>query len=544
MVKKLSIGSFALCGLFFSSVSLAVCPPIIPCNTVGTAKTIVGSNADIKLAQLSAKITTDTNAVAQAIIDGANANVSAMQTGTNGVVSSFMEMGQINLDTKMKQDKAMLDGEMDFMANQAETDYRASVGVVSADDTKEEFDLILKYLQDYSAESVPKIIYLLRETYDNNPEGVIGVPIKTAEGTCTKEQISEEGLCTVPKKIFPAAKLEVLYKQCGVAKKVQKQQLVASQNKATLMKQVSDSADKAAAVTDSAGAVSGRLAATREQTCSPSDFKKGLCRVGMSFEEYQTKLMIGAIVPQGDVLASNFASPSKTYVDGYIDDLSDDAREDIEAQSLDRTPLDNNPEQRVVDLVDTYRNASQVRSAMSFIDNIVGEDLVSNAQAGQRRNFDSSEAQAQYLSRMAALSMARTALTESMVMRLGDKMRDAMQNDEIGANPEITIDSVNNKEFVTGASEIDILRDRVQSQFDSFLLSSETPSEGSTDFVNNPSPTDTASRQLDSLVLANELMFRRYLVAEQKVNLSSVQLSQLVNSPQFAEALKKLRRTR
>ena len=544
MIKNLSLSALSLCGLFLSSTAFAVCPPIVPCSTVGTASTIAGSNADIKLAQLSAKITTDTNAVAQAIIDGANANVAAMQTGTNGVVSSFMEMGQVNLDTKMKQDKAMLDGEMDYLANQAEIDYKVSVGVVSADDTKEEFDLILKYLEENSEDSVPKIIYLLRETYDKNPEGVIGVPIKTAQGTCTDEQISEEGLCTVPKKIFPAAKLEVLYNQCGIAKKMQKQLLVESQNKATLMKQVSDSADKASAVTDSAGAVSGRLAATREQTCSPSDFKKGLCRVGMTFEEYQSKLMIGAIVPQGDVLASNFASPSQTYVDGYIDDLSDEARQDIQSQSLDRTPLDANPEQRVVDLVDTYRNASQVRSAMSFIDNIVAEDLVSNAQSGQRRNFESSQAQAQYLSRMAALSMARTAFTESMVMRLGDKMREALQNDAISSDPEITIDSVENKEFVTGASEIDILRDRVQAQFDGFLLTSETPTEGSTDFINNPTPTDTANRQLDSLVLANELMFRRYLVAEQKVNLSSVQLSQLVNSPQFAEALKKLRRTR
>ena len=158
-----------------------------------------------------------------------------MQTGTNGVVSSFMEMSQVNLGTKMQQDKAMLDGEMDYLANQAEIDYKSKVGVVSADDTKEEFNLILKYLDEYSEDSVPKIIYLLRETYDKDPEGVIGIPIKTAEGTCTEEQITEEGLCTVPKKIFPAAKLEVLYKQCGIAKKVQKQLLVEAQNKATLM---------------------------------------------------------------------------------------------------------------------------------------------------------------------------------------------------------------------------------------------------------------------------------------------------------------------
>jgi len=531
------------CAMFSTSV-LAVCPPIIPCAQVGTAKTIAGSNADIKLAELSAKITTDSNAVAQAIVDGANANVAAMQTGVNGVVSSMMEMNQINLDTKMKQDKAMLDGEMDYLANQAEIDYRASTGVVSADDTPEEFDLILKFLNEYSDQSVPKVIYLLRETYDNNPEGVIGIAIKSAKGVCTEEQMAEEGKCTVPKKIFPASKLEVLYKQCGIAKKVAVQMEIANANKQTLLKTVSKSSERSAEITDSAGAVSSRLANTREQNCSPAQYKKKVCKAELSFEEYQEQLMIGAIVPQGDVLASNFTSPSKTYAHGYIDEISDEAMDDIQSQSLDRDALEVNPEQRVVDLVDTYRNAAQVRSSFSFIDNLVGEDLVANQTSRQRRSFDSSQAQATYLSRLSALSMARTALTESLVLRLGTKMRKAVQNDTLPANPIITVDSVENKESITGAGELDILRDRVESQFDSFLLSSESPSEGSTDFVNNATPTDVASKQLDSLMLANELMFKRYLISEQKVNMSAVQLTQKVNSPDFVEALKELRRKR
>ena len=277
MFKNKFVALVGFCSSMLSASALAVCPPIVPCSTVGQASTIAGSNADIALAELSAKITADSNAVAQAIIDGANANVAAMQTGVNGVVSSFMEMNQINLDTKMKQDKAMLDGELDYLANQAEIDYRSSVSVVSADDTPEEFDLILKYLNDYSDESVPKIIYLLREGYDNNEEGIIGVAIKSAEGVCTEEQIKEEGKCTVPKKVFPASKLEVLYKQCGIAKKVGKQLQIAKKNKETLLESVAKSSEKSAEVTDSAGAVSKRLATTREQNCSPAQYKKNIC---------------------------------------------------------------------------------------------------------------------------------------------------------------------------------------------------------------------------------------------------------------------------
>ena len=216
--------------------------------------------------------------------------------------------------------------------------------------------------------------------------------------------------------------------------------------------------------------------------------------------------------------------------------------DDIESQSIDRSALEYNPEQRVVDLVDTYKNSAQVRSAFSFIDNLVGEDLIGNQTASQRRSFDSSQAQAMYLSRMAALSMARTALTESLALRLGEKMREAVDNETLPSIPVITVDSNENKESVLGAGELDILRDRVQTQFDSFLLSSETPSEGSKDFVNNSASTDVGARQLDALVLANELMFKRYLMSEQKVNMSAVQLSQKVNSPDFAEALKDLRR--
>lgn len=543
MFKKRSIKFAGVCIAMISSSAFAVCPPIIPCNGVGQASTISGSNADVALAKLSAKITTDSNAVAQAIIDGANANVAAMQTGVNGVVSGFMEMNQINLDAKMKQDKAMLDGEFDYLANQAEIDYRSSVSVVAADDTREEFDLILKYLTDYSDQSVPKTIYLLREGYDNNENGVIGVAIKSASGVCTQEQISQEGKCTVAKKVFPASKLEVLYKQCGIAKKVGRQLQVARKNKETLLEVVSKSSEKNAEVTDSAGAVSSRLAKTREQNCSPAQYKKNICKADLSFEEYQEQLMIGAIVPQGDVLASNFTSPSKTYVHGYVDEVSDETMADIQSQSLDRSELESYPEQRVVDLVDTYRNAAQVRSAFSFIDNVLGEDLVSNQSASKRRSFDSSQAQAAYLSRLGALSMAKTALTESLVLRLGEKMREAVKSGALPQNPIITMDSDENKESVTGASELDILRDRVQNQFDGFLLSSESPSEGSTDFVNNAS-NNAGLMQLDALFLANELMFKRYLILEQKVSMAAVQLSQKANSPDFTEALKQLRRKR
>jgi hypothetical protein len=524
------------------SVFAVTCPPIVPCNTVATASTISGSNADVKLAALSAKITTDTNAVAMSIIDGANANVAAMQTGVSGFISTMMEMNQINLDSKMKQNKAMLDGEMDYIANQAEIDYRSKVGVVSADDTPEEFNLILKYLEKYSDQSVPKVIYLLRETYDNNEEGVIGIPIKSSDGVCSEGEITNDGNCTVPKKVFPAAKLEVLYKQCGIVKKTKIQLKIASENKATVLKSVTESSERSANITDSTGAVSGRIAETQEQNCSPSNYKKGFCKSDLSYEEYQEQLMIGAIVPNGDVLASNFTSPSKTYASGYVDDISDEVMDDIESQSIDRSALEYNPEQRVVDLVDTYKNSAQVRSAFSFIDNLVGEDLIGNQTASQRRSFDSSQAQAMYLSRMAALSMARTALTESLALRLGEKMREAVDNETLPSIPVITVDSNENKESVLGAGELDILRDRVQTQFDSFLLSSETPSEGSKDFVNNSASTDVGARQLDALVLANELMFKRYLMSEQKVNMSAVQLSQKVNSPDFAEALKDLRR--
>ena len=86
--------------MFLFSASFAVkavtCPPIIPCNETGEASTIAGSNADIQLAEMATQISTDTNAVAQSIIDAAKTQSAALNKGASALTSTMIQVNQTN----------------------------------------------------------------------------------------------------------------------------------------------------------------------------------------------------------------------------------------------------------------------------------------------------------------------------------------------------------------------------------------------------------------------------------------------------------------
>lgn len=520
----------------------ATCPPIVPCKTVAEASTIAGSNADAKLIEMAAAITADTNEVAKAVIEAAKSQSAAMNKGASALTSSMMEVTQTNIEKQSQLALITNDAAMAHEADMAEREVRKLSAVVSDDDTKAEFDVILANLEKYADKTVPFVVAVLNDAYDNNPEGFVSVPIKEAEGVCSQESI-DEGKCGTPKRAFLASKLTVLFEQCSATKKA----LVLEQRKAeieaTEIAVVTKRQQKVAGITNSSGEVLSRVADANENSCSPSEFKSGLCNTELSEEEYQEQLMIGAKVPNGDILASNFTNPSTTYVDGYVDELDEIMRDEIENASLDRDILELNPEQTVVDIVDTYRNANQVKSAMNFLDNIIGDDLVADLPISQRRDPGNAIAQAQYLQRMASLSAVRSVMTSSMMKRVGAKMNSYITSGQINQNLLITVDSPDHKESVAGASQLDILRSRVDEQMDEFALSS-SGSAGQADFVNASSMAVIQRKQLQALQLNNEIMFERYLVAEQRVSLKAISVAQEVNSKANIDNLNNLRRGR
>jgi hypothetical protein len=538
--------SLGLLMLGLSSSALATCPPIIACKTTAEASTIVGSNAEQELITFTQTITTDTNEHAQALIDMASANASSLSSGAQTLVAAQVELSQIEINQKLTVEKAMADRSMAHKTQMAENSYRKSTTIVSADDTKEEFELIIETLTDNSTMTVPEIVLLLRETMDKDDEnGYVPVAIKAAEAICSDEDVSESGKCSVAKRIYPGQKLSTLYKQCSVNKRQLIEMERNQKAKVAAVELAEKENSKVLETTDVAGATTTRLAKQKELSCSPSSYKAGLCGSDMEPEDYQESIIIGNIIPNGDISAGNFNSPTASSSHGYIDDIDDAVENEIIAQSLDRDALINNPNQRAVDITHTYRNANQVRASMDFINNLVGGDLVPALSANDRRKASNAEYQARMLARTAAKSMVRLALNESMFDRVGEKMREMISEGKFddGTKFEIKIDSADYKESVLGAGTLDILEDRIKQASASTQLASQNGDSANSgnDFIAEPSGPDALGKILASVSLQNDLLKKEYLMVEQAVVLEAISNTQFANSPEVVELMQSLR---
>lgn len=282
-------------------------------------------------------------------------------------------------------------------------------------------------------------------------------------------------------------------------------------------------------------------------SCTPAQYRNKLCATDMSPEEYQLDIVIGNIVPNGDVSASNFAYPSYSSAEGYLDDLDDDTRQEIQDQALDREELIENPNQKIVPFVYTYKNANQVKSAMSFIDNLAADDIVPALNPNERKQVKNAEYQSRYLGRVASLNMVRLVMSDSMNMRVGEKMREMITSGSIRNVDKFNIsaDSSGNKESVLGASPIDVLTYRVNKQSSNLQLSDQNgdSSNVGNSFIAEPASGDAIDKIFDSMLIQNELMLKEYMMGEQILSMEAISLAQKVNSKQMIDKLEKLRRS-
>tara|TARA_Y100001963_G_C6787237_1_gene453513 strand:- start:705 stop:2354 length:1650 start_codon:yes stop_codon:yes gene_type:complete len=531
---------------FVSSQAFATCPPIVPCKTTAEASTIAGSNADQELIMFTQNITSTSNDVASAIIDSGQSTAATIQEGVQSMVSANAELSQIKLNQQLKITRAMADREMAHEAELAEAEFKSNVSVLSDNDTKEEFQLIADTLEEYSDLSVPEIVMILQETYDKDPEGKIPIPMMGAEASCGEEAVKEEGKCSRLIKINPGAKLRSLFKDCSDTKRM----LIAGKNEhEARVAAVSDSNNKAAEAlsnTNPGGAMMQRVQSQLVLSCTPAQYRNKLCATDKSPEDYQLDIVVGNIVPNGDVSAANFAYPSYSSAEGYIEDLDDATKQEIQDQALDREELIENPNQKIVPFVYTYKNANQVKSAMSFIDNLAADDIVPALKPNERKQVKNAEYQSRYLGRVASLNMVRLVLSDSMNMRVGDKMREMIKGGAMRGSDkfEITPDSPANKESVLGASPIDVLTYRVNKQSSNLQLADQNGDSSNTgnSFIAEPASGDAMDKIFDSMILQNELMLKEYMMGEQMLSMDAISLAQKVNSKYMIDKLEKLRR--
>lgn len=535
--------------LFMSGYAYATCPPILPCKMDGVAQTIAGSNADTELIEFAQEITDSTNKVAQSIIDSAKANASALQQSTQSVVSTEAELSQIRLKQDLQLKQAMNDKHMAHQVELAEAEYRASAGVVAKDDTKEEFQVILDHLEEHSDLSVPEIIQVLKMAYDDDEvNGKVLVPIKVAEGACTKEDVQDKGLCARPKRIVPASKLHALFKRCTLDKRILLEKEAEKQSRVAAVQETDAKISEAMNTTNSVNASSNRIESQRPLSCTPNEFRNKLCATDKTIEQYQQAIVVGDIVPNGDVSASNFSRPSISSAEGYIDDLSESTREDMKKQSLNRKPLQENPTQKVIPFTYTYRNANQVKAALNFVDNLMADELIPALDPNARRQIQNAEYQTRHIGRVAALSMARLTLMDSMSQRLGDTMREMLNGGAFSQNEkfDISMDSPANKESVLGNSPLDLLVARVEQTSSSLRPSGddgESTNSGN-DFVTSASQGDLTEKLTESLTLQNEMLLKEIIMNEQMLSMSAISLAQKANSKQMVELMNELRKGR
>ena len=216
--KFASVMSLAMMASFPSYA--ATCPPFVPCLDEGQAKDINGSNAEQELMTFTQTISEETSVHAQTLVDAANATASSINQGANSIIAAMFEASQIEADQDMRLMRAMGEMEMAMEMHIANQDANRARAIVGPDDTKEEFEVITTALEAYEDLSVPEIILVLREEFDNNEEtGKVNVPIPSSQGICDENAIKVEGKCVIPKRVYPSKKLQSLFKLCSIEKR-------------------------------------------------------------------------------------------------------------------------------------------------------------------------------------------------------------------------------------------------------------------------------------------------------------------------------------
>ena len=472
-----------------------------------------------------------------AIIEGSQGQISAFNDEIASLVGTMIDIQQTSLKDKLKQDNAQKEKEMAYQANIAEEKVRQSKSVLFKDDTKEEMALIVKYLEENSDYTVPKITLSLVAEFDNGGEQ-IPIPIKAAEGICSDEDV-EDGYCSIMRSITPGKKLAKFFKACNEQKiaLVEKKQTAKSNNASIVA-----NAKKSNEVVNNVNSVSKQVALTKEQlkgSCNVNDYKNKLCGQSLSQEDFQEKVALNHIIPNGHISPDNLLIPSfyggadlRKYDAATIANLKDKALSKDEVQG-------EASQQSYVPIVYTYKNTNQYATAIQYVDNISGSFIVSNQDPDKRKLKSSASFQALYLKRMATLSLVRNSFMDAVKRRRGSVISDAVLSGD-----DITISDDPIKESVLGASQYDILLNRVDKVFAAVAVkaTAKLGESASTDELTNGSEKALRKINIETLKLQTEIMFKSLMEDEKIELLKAAQISNMVNSPDMISYLQQLRR--
>lgn len=339
-----------------------------------------------------------------------------------------------------------------------------------------------------------------------------------------KKGVCDDGKCGFERVITPSLTIAAYAEMCAETKQSKTKQAAstAAENRTNI-----DSARKSQQILDgstSGAAQSARLSAQITETCTPNAVERGLCGE-ITKDEYVDKVLKNQIIPNGGVSAVNLYAPSSVGGAGLMDLEDPSMQKMVKLVELDALEKTTGGKKDLPEIVQTYRNSSQLKAAENFVDNIVNLDAVANQPANERKKPSSVKFQTQFMSRAAQLDLAKNTLNQSVAERRGQKL--SKVNTSSLKEGEVI------KEIEDGAAPIDLKWHDIQQ--DMKKVSAENIA-AMTEMTENQILLETYK----ALVKKNSAQFDRLIRLERQSLLLSAILAAKANSPENIEHLKKL----
>ncbi|MGR5368504.1 hypothetical protein [Photobacterium damselae] len=493
-----------------SRISMALSAAIIV-GISGSANAVVGTGisptAMLPIAQVATGMGTSAAitalAITKAATDASASIASSSGSVTQAIVQTSMKNSMDDARLASMSSKMEMDYQSELANKKIEAQRSGKVGMV-----KEDVEYVLKFLNDpkYSKLNTTELVAFAKRNIDGKE--IIVAPRTDKGNKCSG------GKCGFQKKIQLSQILEYYAPLCADNKRAHyKQDLL---NKAQMNTKIASAREVKNMVsnTSSVATAHNRLKRDLEISCTPEMLKIGACgHIVSSKEEYVKAVLANKIIPNGNVSALNLYSPTSVGGFGYVDmNNPNDVRmmNDFASTALEHT---NNGGAGVPTIVDTYRNSSQLKSALSFVDNVVNIGAVSNQPVANRMGIGSSKFQNRFLSRIATLDLAKNVMGGSVAERRGRRLSSYDTNRE---------DFV--KEYDDGASYIDIERYGIQKDLNKFSPQNIQNLQAMTD-------KQITIEMYKSQAKANALLWKRIRQAEQESLLLASLVAAEANSP-------------
>ena len=451
---------------------------------------------------------------------GASATMTAMlitkaaTDASSSIASSAGGITQAIVQTSMKN--SMDNARLSSMGTKMEMDYQSELANKKIEaqrggrvgEVKEDVEYVLKFLNDpkYSNLNVSELVAYAKGNIDGKE--ILVAPRTDKDGKC------KGGKCGFKKKLQLSQMLQYYAPLCADAKRSRyKQDLL---NKAEMSTKIESSRQVKDMVsnTSSVATSHNRLVNDLSISCTPEMLNAGACgKIVSSKTEYVKAVLQNKIIPNGNVSALNLYSPTSIGGFSYLDMNNPNDVRMMNKYSHDALETTNHGGKDVPTIINTYRNSSQLKSALSFVNNIVNLGAVSNQPVESRLNTGSAKFQNRFLSRIATLDLANSVMDDSVAKRRGRRLStyDPSRKDFI-------------KEYDDGASYIDIEKYDIQKDLNKFSPQNIRHLQSMT---NKQITIDMYKSQ----VKANALLLQRVRQSEQESLLLSSLVSGEVNSP-------------